>query len=115
MTSFRQYQDEITNRSEEHLHPINDWDAMEYACRLAAETGEVCGDLARIRSLQDGPDRPYNADKDPEVLRENVGREIGDVVAFCALLCSRLELDFEEVVVKKFNEVSDRVGSHRKL
>lgn len=44
-----------------------------------------------------------------------VADEVADVAIYPDLLAARLGIDLEQVIVKKFNEVSDKVKSNYKL
>lgn len=41
----------------------------------------------------------------------DIGKEIADVVTFCDLLATRYGFNLDKLVLDKFNEVSERVGS----
>jgi NTP pyrophosphatase (non-canonical NTP hydrolase) len=42
---------------------------------------------------------------------QSVSDEIADVAIYLDLLAARLGINLEEAVVKKFNEVSEKIGS----
>lgn len=46
---------------------------------------------------------------------KDVGKEIADVVTFCDLLATRYGLNLGDLILNKFNEVSERVGSDVKM
>ncbi len=108
-------QREVTQRSRESFHPVYDWSLIDYACCLGEEVGEVQGKIKRIRRLADGADKAYNKDVSEFQLIDETGKELADVVIYCCLLAERLGISLEAAVIQKFNEVSDRVGSDRKL
>lgn len=113
--TFQEFQIAITKRTEESFHKINDWSPIEYAAAMAGEVGEAVNFTKKIRRLQDGKHRVYNKGISEKALIKGLGKEIGDIVAYAAIEASRVGLDFETIVCDKFNEVSKRVGSKRRL
>lgn len=91
-------------RCEESFHPIDAWSAPEWGCALAGETGELCKYLKKI----------HRGDFTTDEAREACKKEIGDIFAYLNLICIKLNIDMEDAVIDKFNEVSDRVGSNIK-
>lgn len=79
----------------------SDWSDSDWLQGLVGEIGEYAnirkkvqrGDLSRAEAL------PMMAD------------ELADVLMYLDLLCFRLGIDLEAAFIKKFNEVSRRVGS----
>ena len=69
------------------------------------ELGEAANILKKVR----------RGDLTIDNARDDVGRELADTVTYIFLLASRLDIDLGAAVVKKFNEVSDRVKSPIKL
>lgn len=43
--------------------------------------------------------------------KQDIGKEIADVVTFCDLLATRYGFNLGDLVLDKFNEISQRVGS----
>ncbi len=113
--TFQRFQEIMIERTDESFHPVNDWSPNEYGLAICEEAGEVAGVLKRVRRLEDGANRPYNKGVTPEKLKQNLADELGDVIAYAALLCTRCGLDLGTVVAEKFNEISERVGSQKRL
>lgn len=88
-------------RCEESFHPIDAWSAPEWGCALAGEVGELCNYLKKI----------HRGDFTTAEAREACKKEIGDIFAYLNLISLKLDIDMEDAVIDKFNEVSDRVGS----
>ncbi len=84
------------------------WSALEWAASLAGEVGELCNLLKKLRRR--GP----NAVPTPEELQA-IGKELADCQAYMPLVAARLGLDLAAETIAKFNEVSERVGSPRRL
>ena len=84
-------------RCNEKYFGIDSWSETDWGCAAAGEMGELCDLLKKRRRGQDIP-------------LEAVGKEIADVVTYLDLLCAKLGLSLQDVVTKKFNEVSARCG-----
>lgn len=75
---------------------------------MTANASQIKGDFHK---------RPENASDNPEhnnayaaaQYREEIGKEAADIVIYLDLLCTREGIDLGAEIVKKFNEVSDRV------
>lgn len=88
------------------------WDTMHWGCALAGEVGELCNRLKKWErdDIKQGENyTDYEARKVQE--RDEIGKEIADVVLYADLLASKLKLTLSELVRAKFNEVSKRKGS----
>lgn len=72
---------------------------------LSEEAGEVAGE---VRALLGFSERKTGN-------KEKVGKEAADLIAYADLLLQSIGLSLEEWVIRKFNEVSDRIGSDVKL
>lgn len=89
-------------RCEKSFYPLHDWSPTDWATAVAGETGELCN---LIKKMRRGDDIPLQA----------VSDELADVVIYIDLLSARLGIDLEQAIVKKFNEVSDKIGNECKL
>ena len=83
-----------------HKPDGSDWSNAQW---LNAVTGEL-GELANLIKKTDRGD--FTIDE----AREDLGRELADVVTYLDILAFRLDIDLGQAVRNKFNEVSDRVG-----
>ncbi len=83
----------------------SNWQPAHWMNALVGEVGE-CANL--IKKVDRG-------DLSLEEARDKIGKEIADIQCYLDLLAMKLGLDLGEVTVKKFNEVSDRIGSEIKL
>lgn len=89
-------------RCEEEYHPLKEWSPNDWLGAVAGEVGELAGELKKLR-------------RGDVVGREVIAKEAADVVIYLDLLCQRCGIDLGSAVAQKFNEVSDRVGSSRRL
>lgn len=85
-------------------HTVDDMPLLFWSTAVAGETGELCN---LIKKHKRGDNIPG--------IHEKIGDEAADIVIYLDLLCTKLGLNLEEFIVKKFNEVSDRVKSPIKL
>jgi len=81
---------------------INVWSETDWACAAAGEMGELCNFIKKRR-------------RGDIIDIQDVSDEIADVVIYLDLLAARVGVNLEEAIVKKFNEVSDKVESDQKL
>ena len=81
---------------------IDTWNPLEWAGALGGEAGEL---LNKCKKLRRGEDVPLEA----------IAEEIADVVIYADLVAARFRLDLAAEVAKKFNVVSERIGSKVRL
>ena len=92
----------VVKRTVEGGRPILDWSLTDWATAMAGEAGEACNLVKK--------------DRRGEVIEfTDIADEVADMVIYGLLLCERLDERLSDAIVRKFNEVSDRVGSPRKL
>jgi len=89
-------------RCEASFHPIQEWSETDWMCAIAGEVGEAANKIKKRK-------RGERIDVD------EVADELADAVIYIDLLASRMGFHLEEAVVRKFNEVSRRVGSDMAL
>lgn len=89
-------------RNNESFPTCSDWSATDWATALAGEVGELCNFIKKHR-------------RGDVIEVADIGKELADVVIYADLLATYFNLDLAWYVVEKFNEVSKRVGSTRKL
>lgn len=115
MLSFDELRRENVARCEESYHPLDEWSPTDWATALAGEVGEACNFIKKIRRLQSDPCVLPEESDAMFVLLENVEEELADVVIYADLLAARLHIDLGLAVKRKFNVVSGRIGSPRRL
>jgi NTP pyrophosphatase (non-canonical NTP hydrolase) len=84
-------------------HTVHDLPITFWATALAGETGELCN---LIKKQERGDEGPFT---------EAIAKEAADIVIYLDLLCYRSDINLQAAIVRKFNEVSDRVKSPIKL
>lgn len=90
----------------ESLNEGSEYDPEYFAMAAGEEVGEVIGAVLGANGKKK---------RKKHFTKQNVFDEIGDAVACLDLLAQRYGGTLAECVVKKFNEVSDRLGSDIKL
>lgn len=88
-----------------HPNGISDWSPEQW---LEALTGEV-GEYANFHK------KFVRGDIDAIEFLENAKKELADVQIYLDLLSARLGIDLGRETMRKFNKVSDKVGSSIKL
>lgn len=93
-------------------HSLKDWNPLEWSGAMAGETGEACNIAKKMRRLQDG----CNVNTpDYESLRVKMKDELADIIIYADLLAASLDIDLEQAIINKFNDVSERVNFGEKL
>ena len=85
---------------------INEASVPAFVLGVAEEAGEVAGAVRALLGIT-----KRKAGIEPA----DVGNEIADLVSYADLLAQALGMTLEEVLVAKFNKVSERVGSPIRL
>ena len=96
--SFNKLRDANVRRCNDVFHPLKEWSPTDWGCAMAGEAGEACNLLKKIRRGEDIP-------------KEDIARELADVVIYADLCAARLDIDLGAAVAEKFNIVSHRKGS----
>jgi len=110
LLTFAELRAQNTSRAIEtfgHNHLLNDWSPTDWGCALAGEVGELCNLLKKWRR------KDFVTASESELAA--IGDEIADVQIYLDLLASSLKMHLDEVLVRKFNIVSERMNSVRKL
>lgn len=77
------------------------WTLADWGNSMAGEAGEACNVIKKIRRGD------YTVDE----ARGNLADELADVVVYLDLLAEAAGIDLGDAVARKFNKVSQRVGS----
>jgi NTP pyrophosphatase (non-canonical NTP hydrolase) len=99
-------------RCEESYHGIDRWSPTDWACAFAGEAGEACNAVKKLKRLETNPELEPDG---PAEHVERIADELADAIIYADLLAARLRIDLGAAVRRKFNEVSDRVGSPHRL
>jgi len=86
----------------EHIGKDNDWTISDWATATTGELGELCNLIKKLRRGENVP-------------TSDIGEELADTFIYLDLLADALSVNLEEAVRRKFNIVSDRVGSSIKV
>ena len=98
--TFRSFQQMNKTRCEAVFPPAESWTPIEWALAIAGEVGDVCSLLKKVR----------RGDFTLETVKPEILNEIADVMTYCDLLITKLGADTGEVILSKFNEVSNCMG-----
>ncbi len=116
---FRSFRKTNRARAERwHKGGIFEWSVSDWAMAMAGEAGEVCNAVKKLRRIQD--DLPNISDSDRQLSTakaavDAIGEELADTFIYLDLLAQRLDIDLLDVIVKKFNKVSERYGFPERL
>lgn len=95
-------------------HHIDDWSLAEWTNAMCGEAGEAANIAKKILRKQNYLDR-FTSDPGVSTLRDELGKELADVVIYADLVAQRLGVDLGEVVVNKFNETSEKYNAVERL
>ena len=83
-----------------HVPDGSDWKLSAWSNALAGEVGESANIIKKIE----------RGDFTLDEAREKLASELADIQTYLDLLALRAGIDLGDATVKKFNEVSERVG-----
>lgn len=84
-----------------HDEDGTDWSPAQWLQALVGELGEYANQRKKFE----------RGDISAKKFRNKAAKELADVVTYLDILAFRLDIDLGDAVLKKFNEVSDRVKS----
>ena len=111
--TFAMLREQNVARCEETRHELGVWTLTDWATALAGEVGEACNVIKKMRRSE--LPGPQHINGDPFVLYAQLQDEIGDVLTYLDLLSAAAGFSLESAVARKFNKVSERIGSARTL
>ena len=94
---------------------VYEYSAMEWGCKVAGETGELCNVLKKLRRIEDKKEQYNKESETEETLLKQAADEIGDVVIYLDLLAKRIGLNLSDCVKNKFNYNSELIKSKYKI
>lgn len=100
--TFEEFRLAANNRTKFSFPTTHAWSESDWSTAIAGEVGEACNLIKKRR-------------RGEKVPIQEVADELADAVVYITLLCSHLGVRLEDALVRKFNVVSDRVGSEYKL
>lgn len=101
LPEFRDRQGRVCHKPIDGQPPGYDWSLSQWSNAVCGELGEAANLIKKIE----------RGDFDLESARAELGDELCDVATYLDLLAHRAGIDLGEAIKKKWNEVSERVGS----
>ena len=90
-------------------HTLASWNVLEWAGAMCGEAGESANVAKKIRRGD------YSHDSSDYNAKEDLAKELADVVTYADLCAARMGIDLGAAVRAKWNEVSERVGYEGRL
>jgi len=88
--------------------PFDSASLIYWTNAIAGEAGEACNWTKKL-------DRALPTDPVPDEIIKGLSKEVADIAIYADLLASKLGMRLEDLIVQKFNEVSERVGAPHRL
>lgn len=101
----KEYQDEIVEISKHYPTFGTDKALPTYSAGLSEEVGEVMGIIKRH----------FRGDAKPENFKENLTKELGDVVAQLVLVAEEFDIDFEDILTVNISKLHKRIQNGTQL
>jgi NTP pyrophosphatase (non-canonical NTP hydrolase) len=98
--TFARFQKLNAARCAAAFHPVDAWPIQNWALAIAGEAGELCNRVKKV----------IRGDYTLAEQREEILKELADVITYCDLAVSHLNADTATILMAKFDEVSARVG-----
>lgn len=99
-------------RCEQEFFPLKAWSVLEWAGAMCGEAGETANVAKKLRRMEST--KNYDIVKYTR-LRKQLADEVADTIIYLDLLCASENIDIEEAVRSKFNEVSQEHGYDKVL
>ena len=93
-------------------HSLASWSSSDWMTALVGEVGEAANVIKKLNRVRDGI--PGN-DKTTYELEGMLADELADAFCYLDLLCQSRGLSLEEIVQRKWNQVSQRIGYPKML
>lgn len=97
-----------------HPEGLESWSLSDWGIALMGEAGEMCNVVKKLNRIRDGL-VGNKSHEDHETLTGMLGDEIADVFIYLDLFARRAGFNLEDVVKRKFNATSERVGFPERL
>ena len=88
------------NQKAKAFRKCKKWNMSDWTTSLAGEVGEFANIWKKVR----------RGDFTLDEKREELGKELADVITYADLMMTKLGLDTGKTVIAKFREVSQRIG-----
>lgn len=93
-------------------HALDSWSTADWLVAVTGELGEAANIVKKLNRVRDGI--PGNKET-PEELKTALADELADTFVYLDLLTQSLGLSLAEIVQKKFNKTSDKLGCEIKI
>lgn len=90
-----------------HPNGVNSWTLSEWMTALVGEVGEAANIVKKLNRDRDGL---VGNKETAEELKEELAKELADILIYLDLLARAADVQLAEAVVKKFNSVSEKHG-----
>ena len=107
---FSELREANSDRQIESFPKCREWTLPQWSNAAMGEFGEAANIIKKLDRLRDDPDARQNG-RDPEILNQQLASELADAVIYLDLLAIAAKIDLGLAVARKFNEVSQRIGS----
>lgn len=100
----------------EKWHPagIGSWSPSDWLTAAMGELGELASEVKMHNRVRDGL-TGNKEELSPDERRRRMANEAADVVTYLDLFCAERGIDLGDALIRKFNEVSERVGFPERL
>lgn len=107
MLTFEELAKANYERNEKYFKEFcGNWDAVDWSNALCGEAGEYANFTKK---------KKRNMKPSDNIPKEELGKELADVILYACLAAIYSDINLEEAVKQKFNEVSDEIGCDIKL
>ena len=106
MLTFRKFREaNVTRCLKWHPAGLQSWSPSDWLTAITGELGELASLLKMRNRERDGlPGNKFSP------TRKQIEGEIADVFTYLDLLAASMDINLDDAVITKFNEISERVG-----
>jgi NTP pyrophosphatase (non-canonical NTP hydrolase) len=116
--TFKEVTEASVRRCQEAWCEIQEWSPNDWGVAMAGECGEACNILKKLRRIDtpcDNPQAKARDNKTRDELKADLADELADTFLYLNLLAYVMGISLEEAIVRKFNKVSEEIGSDERL
>lgn len=107
VVSFNKLKKENKSRME-RWHGETEWSLADWSNAMCGEAGEAANIVKKIRRHQTSLNSNSYNTPPLEELFPALGKELADIVIYCDLLATQANINLEQAIIDKFNEVSEK-------
>ena len=111
MLTFNKLREVNKSRSDQ-WHSGKKWSLSDWGVAMAGEAGEVCDVIKKLNRIRDGINTQHH---NREELISDLGKELADTLLYLDLLADAAGIDLEQVIIEKFNIVSEKYAFPHRL